>query len=454
MSDEFTFLGGGSGGGGGGGDTPDADAVTKGKLRLAGDLAGTAASPAIAAGAVTSAKIADGTIVNADISGSAAIAPAKVAGTAVVDADARLTDARTPTAHASTHAPAGSDPATGLTAASMAAGSVDGAAGTASLRTLGTGAAQAAAGNDSRIAGAAQKASNLSDLANAGTARTNLGLGGAAVLAVGTGAGTVAAGDDSRITGAAQKSANLSDLANAATSRTNLGVPATTRSIATTAPLAGGGDLSADRTLTVANATTGAVGVVQLAGDLTGIATAPVVAAARYAFTPPDHGLKAWTFEPVGALGGAIPVSGTLQLARVHLPVAATITNIVLNIITAGSTLTSGQCFAGLWTAAGAKVDVTADQAASWVSTGNKTMALAAGPYSAAAGDYYIGWWSNGTTNPAFARQGTTVLVNVGLAAPNYRFCTADTGLTNAASAPANLAAQAQALFSFWAALS
>jgi hypothetical protein len=50
------------------------------------------------------------------------------------------------------------------------------------------------------ISGAAQKASNLSDLASASSARTNLGLGGAALLAVGTTAGTVAAGDDSRIT--------------------------------------------------------------------------------------------------------------------------------------------------------------------------------------------------------------------------------------------------------------
>lgn len=51
------------------------------------------------------------------------------------------------------------------------------------------------------------------------------------------------------------------------------------RSIGTAAPLAGGGDLSANRTLSVANATTGAVGVVQLAGDLTGAATAPAIAA-------------------------------------------------------------------------------------------------------------------------------------------------------------------------------
>ncbi len=57
--------------------TPDADATTKGKIQLAGDLSGTAASPQIAAGV----------IVNADINASAAIAKSKLANLDVVDAD-------------------------------------------------------------------------------------------------------------------------------------------------------------------------------------------------------------------------------------------------------------------------------------------------------------------------------------------------------------------------------
>jgi len=134
--------------------------------------------------------------------------------------DARLTDARTPTSHASTHATGGSDP---ITADSISAyraeygialnGYIDDAlirilgletnsvtytrqilAGTgltgggdlSADRTLtvayGTSGTTAAAGNDSRITGAAQKASNLADLANPATARTSLGLANTATL--------------------------------------------------------------------------------------------------------------------------------------------------------------------------------------------------------------------------------------------------------------------------------
>jgi hypothetical protein len=70
----------------------DADSSTKGKIQLAGDLTGTAASPAVAAGAITNVKLAndavttskilDGTIVAADIANNA-VEEAKIKDTAV-----------------------------------------------------------------------------------------------------------------------------------------------------------------------------------------------------------------------------------------------------------------------------------------------------------------------------------------------------------------------------------
>jgi len=70
-----------------------------------GDLTGTYPNPTIASGAVTSAKIADGTIVNADISASAAIATSKISGLAAIATSGSasdLTSGTVPTARLST----------------------------------------------------------------------------------------------------------------------------------------------------------------------------------------------------------------------------------------------------------------------------------------------------------------------------------------------------------------
>lgn len=150
-----------------------------------------------------------------------------------------------------------------------------------------------------------------------------------------------------------------------------------------------------------------------------------------YNYGPGDHGFLAWSC-PVEAASGTyqLATAGTIYLSRVHLPTAATITNLHVHVTTAGGTLTSGQCFAALYdVAAITKRGTTATQHTAWESVGAKTMALSAA-YAASAGDYYVALWYNGTTAPTFARTGNNTvatLTNTGYST-KFKAATADTG--------------------------
>jgi hypothetical protein len=175
----------------------------------------------------------------------------------------------------------------------------------------------------------------------------------------------------------------------------------------------------------------------------------------RTYWNPSDQGLVTWTMDVMTATANSIlPAQGTLYLVRVHVPVAATVRNILAAITNAGSGLRSGQCFAGVWNASGgARVGVTADQAAGWATTGVKTMALA-GTVSLTAGDYYIGLYANGTTLPHFARGNNQIggaFANAGMSG-NFRVATANTGLTTIP--PTSLGTLTLSNTAWWLALS
>lgn len=114
---------------------PPATTGALGTIQLAGDLAGTATSPQIAAGVITDADV---NATNKD--GAVGTASMRTLGVGAQQAapgnDSRFTDARAPTAHHVNHEPGGSD-----------AMNVNAVAGTGSLRSLGFGATQAMAGN-------------------------------------------------------------------------------------------------------------------------------------------------------------------------------------------------------------------------------------------------------------------------------------------------------------------
>lgn len=168
------------------------------------------------------------------------------------------------------------------------------------------------------------------------------------------------------------------------------------------------------------------------------------------------YGFVALPYDPVSAGASSLLASGTVYMIRVDIAAPATFTTITIPIFTAGSGLTAGQNFAGVYTAAGTRVAVTADQSAAWATSGVKSMALTA-PYAAAAGTYYIALLANGTTPPGVLRSVSTGAVegvlNFGLTPATARWTTGPTGQTTLPLS-VTMASRTLANISFWAGIS
>lgn len=147
---------------------------------------------------------------------------------------------------------------------------------------------------------------------------------------------------------------------------------------------------------------------------------------------PSDMTWQAWTADPgtANAASGAL-TAGSVYLAEFFLRSPATLTNVVLFVVTAGATLTAGQNFAGVYDSSGTQRAVTADQTTNWGSTGLVTAAFTSA-FSAPAGRFYVAVVSNGTTPPSFRASGaSTALANAGLAAANLRYAINATAQTS-----------------------
>lgn len=170
---------------------------------------------------------------------------------------------------------------------------------------------------------------------------------------------------------------------------------------------------------------------------------------------PSDQNLIAWTYDPVIPGASTAPTGGQVQLMKVIIRLAATVTNVILHIPTIGNTLTTNENFAGLYGSTGTLLSATADQTAAWGSTGLKTMALSAAQ-AVTAGIYYIGFVANGSTTPSFARgaglTSESTLLNVGVTAATARFATSGVSITTLANV--TMSGNGLATVGFWGALS
>lgn len=161
--------------------------------------------------------------------------------------------------------------------------------------------------------------------------------------------------------------------------------------------------------ISIANGGTGQVTAAAGLAALGGLANSPDP-------VPPwiasDSGWLAMNVDPVlGVTSNAIPSAGAIYLWRINIRQAISVTNVVMFLNAVGVTLTSNECFVGLYNSAGTLIAASADQSANWAANGGAyhVMPLVGGPYAVPAGFVWVGFVQNNTgTGPSFGRPTAT----------------------------------------------
>jgi hypothetical protein len=172
-------------------------------------------------------------------------------------------------------------------------------------------------------------------------------------------------------------------------------------------------------------------------------------------------GYLGWTFDNAMISGNTtLSSAGVVTLCKIPWPNTLTVTNIVIGIGAGGGSLTSGQCFAGIYNSSGTLLGISADQSGTWNASGAKTMALNGGVISVAGGGaggfIYVGLLWNGTTSPSVFKavnNSSVNAVNLGLSAASSRSASNGTGNTSLPST-LTLSSSVALANAYWAALS
>lgn len=171
-------------------------------------------------------------------------------------------------------------------------------------------------------------------------------------------------------------------------------------------------------------------------------------------WTPGDHGLAAWTYDPIllASAAGA-PATGTIYMFGLKVRTSVTVSNIYFVLgNTQAAGVTAGENFVGLYSSTTRLAQVATDSSFGGVIDALVPCSIT--PQALTPGQYWVAFLMNATTMPTLANMwgptGSQTSFNLGLTAANYR---CSTGGTTATALPSSTPTLTLASRNYWTAI-